>query len=75
MMKYKVVAAIDSLDPNPEVLIFDDHYEASDFIYEEVHRRVLYQVEHSPYSLTDEELDHMREQEMCLFTFSEIDED
>ena len=73
-MKYKVVAAIDSMDTNPDVYIFDDHDEAGDFIYEEVHRRLLNQID-SPDSITEEELDHMREVEMSLFTFSRIDDD
>ena len=73
-MKYKVVAAIDSMDTNPDVYIFDDHDEAGDFIYEEVHRRLLDQIVSSD-SITEEELDHMREIEMSLFTFSRIDDD
>ena len=73
-MKYKVVAAIDSMDTNPDVYIFDDHDEAGDFIYEEVHRRLLDQIDSSD-SITEEELDHMREIEMSLFTFSRIDDD
>lgn len=73
-MKYKVVAAIDSMDTNPDVYIFDDHDEAGDFIYEEVHRRLLNQIDSSD-SITEEELDHMREIEMSLFTFSRIDDD
>ena len=87
-MKYKVVAAIDSMDTNPDVYIFDDHDEAGDkdvyifddhdeagdFIYEEVHRRLLNQIDSSD-SITEEELDHMREVEMSLFTFSRIDDD
>ena len=44
-MKYKVVAAIDSMDNNPDVYIFDDHDEAGDFIYEEVHRRLMNQID------------------------------
>ena len=73
-MKYKVVAAIDSMDTNPDVYIFDDHDEAGDFIYEEVHRRLMNQIDSSD-SITEEELDHMREVEMSLFTFSRIDDD
>ena len=72
-MKYKVVAAIDSLDPNPDVFMFDDHDEAADFIYDEVQRRINHEVEHSPYSIDEKELQDMLEVEMSLFTLSKTD--
>ena len=72
-MQYKVISAICSMDPHPEIREFDDHDEAVDFIYDEVNCRVDYQVEHSPYSITEKEREDMFQEELTLFSLSAID--
>ena len=63
--KWVVTYAIDSLDPSPMVMSFDTWDEAQDWIVREVEQRVQYEVEHSPYYVT-EERDQMTETEACL---------
>jgi hypothetical protein len=73
-MGYEVDVAIDALDPNPEVMKFDDFYEAIDFIYEDIQRRVDFHVDHSTQPISDQELDSLRELEAQLYRVREIDE-
>jgi len=65
-----VVSACDSMDPNPDVIAFPTVSDAEDWVSEEVERRVQHQVDHSPYPVTDDELDQMREIELCLMTLT-----
>ena len=55
-MKYKVTYRIDSLDTNPDIEYFDDQQEMFDYISEEVGRRVEFALSHSPYSLSDKDV-------------------
>lgn len=66
-----VTAAVDSMDPNPDVIAFDTVYEAEDWITEEVQNRVQYRVDHSPYTVTEEDLEEWTEEEYCNFTITE----
>ena len=66
---YKLTLAIDSLDTNPEEIFFDSFYELQDYYYEEIERRVQFTVSHSPYSLTDQDIKELEEQEKQLKTF------
>lgn len=61
-----VTYAIDSLDPNPSVEIFDTISEAQDWIADEMQRRLDWVVSNSPYPITDDELEEMRETEYSL---------
>lgn len=73
MMKtYKVTIAADSLDPNPTVKVFDLFDEASDYIHESVEQSVQWRVDHSPYTITEEELEMMYEEEFQLCLLEEI---
>ena len=54
-MNYKVTYAIDSLDTNPVIKTFDEHYEMEEWIFDEVQRRMDYVVQHSPYTITEKE--------------------
>ena len=65
-MTITVTYAIDSLDPNPTVELFDTMSEAQDWIAEEMERRIEWAVSHSPYPIRDDELDEMRETELQL---------
>jgi hypothetical protein len=73
MMKtYKVTIAVDSLDPNPTVKVFDLFDEASDYIHESVEQSVQWRVDHSPYTITEEEREMMYEEEFQLCLLEEI---
>jgi hypothetical protein len=63
-----VTAAVDSLDPNPEIIALATESEALDWINEAIDSRIEWQVQHSVYLLEESELDNMREQESQLFT-------
>ena len=65
-MKYRVTIAVDSLDPNPEVIEFEDFYEAEDYIHDSVNQSVQWIMSHSPYIIEEEEYDELLEQEMSL---------
>ena len=65
-MTITVTYAIDTLDPNPAVELFDTMSEAHDWIAEEMESRIEWQVSHSPYPISDDELDEMRETEFTL---------
>jgi hypothetical protein len=70
---YKVTIAVDSLDPNPTVKVFDDFDEASDFIYESVEQSVQWRVDHSPYSISEEELEEIYEEEFQLCMLEKLE--
>ena len=68
---YKVTYAIDSLDPNPTIKVFDEWYEMQDWISDIVSHRVQWSVDHSPYSISEAELASLEEQEYSLITIEE----
>ena len=51
-MPYQVLYAVDTLDTNPSVDLFDTFREAEDFVSDEVRRRVDHIVEHSPFPVS-----------------------
>ena len=65
-MKYRVTMAVDSLDPNPEVIEFEDFYEAEDYIHDSVNQSVQWIMSHSPYIIEEKEYDELLEQVMSL---------
>jgi len=69
---WKVTYAIDGLDPNPVVETFKEEYEAIDWLNEETKRRVDHIVEHSPYSVSEEDLTGLFEQEFSLSRIERI---
>ena len=66
-----VTAAVDSLDPSPDVIAFADVSDAADWVSDEVERRVQYHVDHSPYAVTEADREAMTEAEAVLFTITE----
>jgi hypothetical protein len=66
-----VVASVDVMDSHPDVIAFDTVYEAQDWIADEIERRVQHQVDHSPYTVTDDDREAMTENESTLFTLTE----
>jgi len=70
---FKVIESIDYLDPNPEVLHFDERWEADDFVLERVLARIEFDVTHSPYSISAKEYSDMLEYEMTFFHVEEVE--
>ena len=71
-MNYKVTYAIDSLDTNPVIKTFDEHYEMEEWIFDEVQRRMDYVVQHSPYTISEEEYREIEENEYSLVRIEKI---
>jgi len=65
-MAYKVTYAIDSLDTNPTTVTFAEEWEAIDWLENEISRRIDYVVQHSAYSISETELEGIREVETSL---------
>jgi len=66
-----VTAAVDTLDPSPDVIAFADVSDAQDWVSDEIERRVQHQVEHSPHTVTEADREAMTEIEFTLFTITE----
>ena len=72
-MTYKVTYAIDSLDTNPTTVIFEEEWEAIDWLDDEITKRIDYVVQHRAYSTSETELEELREVETSLARIEEID--
>lgn len=66
-----VTSSSDSLDPFPERIAFASEWEAQEWVSEQLQARVDYRVQHSPYSVSEEELQHWEEEESQLFRIEE----
>ena len=71
-MNYKVTYAIDSLDTNPVIKTFEHEYEAEEWLHNEVQERINWTVEHSPYTISEEEYKEIEENEYSLVRLEEI---
>jgi hypothetical protein len=63
---YVVTYAIDSLDSNPARVAFLDESEMNDWVACNVSERVQHIVDHSAYSISEDELDAIQESELAL---------
>ena len=72
-MNYKVTYAIDSLDPNPTIKIFDEFNDAEEWLHDEVDRRVNFTVEHCPFKLSDSEIINIEESEYSLVRLEKVE--
>lgn len=61
-----VTLAADSLDPFPDVIAFPSEWEATDFIGEEIQRRLDHRVQHSQQPVTEQDLEDWEEEESQL---------
>ena len=71
-MNYKVTYPVDSLDNKPTVKTFDDFYELEEWISEEVQHRIDYTVQHSPYTISEEEYKEIEEYEYSLIHIEDL---
>jgi len=65
-MNYKVTYAIDSLDTQPVVKLFDEEYEAIEWMNDEIQRRIEYVVAHSQFSISEKRYKEIEENEHSL---------
>jgi len=72
---YKVTYAIDHMDTDPTIKFFNFHHAMEDWIHEEVSCRVQWSVDHSPYSISEKELEELEELEFSLVNYEWIDGD
>tara|TARA_R100000655_G_scaffold17384_1_gene37157 strand:- start:691 stop:957 length:267 start_codon:yes stop_codon:yes gene_type:complete len=70
--QYQVTAAVAALDSNPTIKIFDEFYEMQDWIEEEMQQRMEWIVQHSPYSISEEEYKAIEQEEYTLFQVKEL---
>jgi len=71
-MKYKVTYAIDSLDTKPVIKTFDEEYEALEWLENEVQERIDYTVQHSQYTISEEEYKEIEENEYSLVRIEKL---
>ena len=71
-MNYKVTYASDYLDHNPIIKTFDSHYDMEEWVHDEVQRRIEFQIEHSPFSISEKEYREIEEYEYSLIRMEEI---
>ena len=71
-MNYKVTYAIDSLDTNPIIKIFEEHHEMEEWVHDEVQRRIDFCIQHNPFLIDERELNLMTEHEYSLVKIEEI---
>ena len=71
-MNYKVTYAIDSLDTQPVVKLFDEEYEAIEWMNDEIQRRIEYVVEHSQFSISEKEYKEIEENEHTLVRIEKL---
>ena len=72
-MNYKVTYAIDSLDTKPVIKTFDEEYEALEWLENEVQERIDYTVQHSPFSISEEEYKEIEEYEYSLVRLEKVE--
>jgi hypothetical protein len=71
-MNYKLTYAIDSLDTKPVIKTFENEYEAEEWLHNEVQERISWTVEHSPFTISEEEYRKIEEYEYSLARIEEI---
>ena len=70
--KYKVTYAIDYLDSNPIIEYFDEWHDMQDYVQDEIQRRIDFTVQHSPFTISEEEYKEIEEHENSLIKIEEL---
>tara|TARA_R100001015_G_C4521555_1_gene90423 strand:- start:424 stop:606 length:183 start_codon:yes stop_codon:yes gene_type:complete len=60
------------MDSNPDIKTFDDWDELQDYITEEVERRIQFQIDHSPFSISEKEREDIEQEEYTLVKIEEL---
>ena len=61
------------LIPNLSLKFFDEHYEMEEWVHDEVQRRIEFQTQYSPFSISEEDYKDMEDTEYALIRVEEID--
>ena len=69
---YQVTYACDYMDTNPTVKVFDLFEDMSDWIEETVSQRMDWIVQHSPWTISNDEWYELQENEYSLIKVKEI---
>jgi len=70
--KYKVTYPCHEMDSKPTVKFFAFHNEMEDWVHEEVQHRIDYTVQHSPFTVSEEEYKEIEEYEYYLVRIEEV---
>ncbi len=71
---FKVTESVDYLDPNPAVAFFDTRWEADEYLSERIHNRVEFEVQHTPYMVSEKNYNDLVQYESTFFNVTEVDE-
>jgi hypothetical protein len=71
---FKVTEFVDYLDPDPAVKVFDTRLEADDYLSERIHNRVEFEVQHTPYMVSEKHYNDLVQYESTFFNVTEIEE-
>ena len=71
-MNYKVTYASFPLDEKPVIKTFENEYEAQEWLHNEVQERISWTVEHSPYTISEEEYQEIEENEYTLVRIEKL---
>lgn len=69
----KVAEYVDYLDPNPTVKVFDSRWEADEYLSERIYNRVDFEVQHTPYMVSEKEYNDLVQYESTFFNVTEIE--
>lgn len=72
MKKYVVKQSIDTLDTNPTVSEPLEHWEAEELASQWIEEAIDWTVQHWSYTLSEEELEEIRENETALVKIEEV---
>lgn len=71
---FKVTESVDYLDPNPAVAFFDTRWEADEYLSDRIYNRVEFEVQHSPYMVSEKNYNDLVQYESTFFNVTEVDE-
>lgn len=63
---YKVAVYADMLDTNPTITTYSTEWEAQDAAHDAIEQMTQWEVDHSPYAITEEERDQITERNSML---------
>ena len=69
----KVAEYVDYLDSNPTVKVFDSRWEADEYLSERIYNRVDFEVQHTPYMVSEKEYNDLVQYESTFFNVTEIE--
>tara|TARA_X000000950_G_C13815024_1_gene619398 strand:+ start:831 stop:1082 length:252 start_codon:yes stop_codon:yes gene_type:complete len=63
---YKVAVYVDSLDTNPTITTYSEKWEALDAAHDAIEHMTQWEVDHSPYAISEDERDQIQERNSLL---------